>query len=315
MPPDFTRHFTFEAKGVDRLDRLLASQFPTCSRAYFQHLIRTRSVSINGDLAKKGRRIEIGDRIEVVFPPLEEIDLMPEFIPLDVLFEDEHVICVNKPAGMVVHPSPGHFKGTFVHALLHHCRGISLPGEGHRPGIVHRLDKETSGILLAAKSPKAYRGLIIQFKKRMIAKKYVAITVGHPTAREIHASIGRDPLCRKKMAVSEKGREATTVITPLARGHNFSLIAARLLTGRTHQIRVHLKYNRTPILGDSTYGLAKVNSRYQVARQQLHAAHIRFLHPIKDEILSFSAPLPPDMKKRSEDFFSSSLTLSHLPIF
>ncbi len=308
MPSHLTRHFTFQAKQSDRLDKLLVSELPSYSRAHFHYLIRMKAVFINGALAKKGYCPKVGDRIEVALLDAEEIDPIPESIPLNIIFEDEHLICVNKPAGMVVHPSPGHLKNTFVHALLNHCSNILLPGEKHRPGVVHRLDKDTSGVLLAAKSAKAYEKLMVQFKERMVEKEYFAITVGHPTAGVIRSCIGRDPFCRKKMAVSEQGREATTMITPLERQQHFSFISARLLTGRTHQIRVHLRHNHTPVLGDSTYGFAKINARYKVTRQQLHAAHIRFIHPVHNEMMGFSAPLPPDMKKRSEELFSDSLS-------
>ena len=297
--------FTVESEKVERLDKFLVMRFPSYSRTYFQYLIDAEAVCVNGAVTKKRISPKIGDRIEIKFLPLEEINLIPESIPLDVLFEDEHLLCVNKSAGMVVHPSPGHPKGTFVHAILHHCQGSLLPGKQHRPGIVHRLDKETSGVLIAAKSLDAYQKLIDQFKNRQIEKEYMTITVGHPHACKIDAPIGRDPFRRKQMAVLRSGKEATTVIDPLKRGKHFSLISVRLLTGRTHQIRVHLKHNQTPILGDSTYGIAKINKKYGVKRQLLHAYRIRLSHPIKDQNLSLTAPLPHDMKGIMRDSFST----------
>ncbi|CCB89814.1 uncharacterized RNA pseudouridine synthase ylyB [Simkania negevensis Z] len=298
---------TIEEDEIDRLDKLLAKRFSSYSRTYFQYLIDCEAVLLNGEVIKKRCRPSPGDQIEVTFLPVEEIDLTPEPIPLDILYEDDHLICINKPPGMVVHPAPGHPKGTFVHALLHHCQGTPLPGKEYRPGIVHRLDKETSGILIGAKSVAAHQKLIEQFKGREIEKEYLAITIGHPQATTIHAPIGRHPVRRKEMTILETGKEATTVITPLARGEHFSLISARLITGRTHQIRVHMKYNNTPILGDSVYGSQKINEKYQIPRQLLHAAKIKLAHPVTHQILNLSAPIPEDMEKVSEDFFLQPL--------
>lgn len=303
MKAHLKNQFTIEAEEIDRLDKLLAKRFSSYSRTYFQYLIDCEAVLLNGKVIKKRCKPLPGDQIEVTFLPTEEIDLTPEPIPLEILYEDEHLICINKPPGMVVHPAPGHPKGTFVHALLHHCQGATLPGKEYRPGIVHRLDKETSGILIAAKSVEAHQKLIEQFKGREIEKEYLAITVGHPEAMTIHAPIGRHPIRRKEMTILETGKEATTIITPLARGEHFSLISAKLITGRTHQIRVHMKHNKTPILGDATYGSQKIKEKYNVPRQLLHAAKIKFSHPISDQILNLSAPIPEDMKKVSEDFF------------
>jgi len=303
MKAHLKNQFTIQAEEIDRLDKLLAKRFSSYSRTYFQYLIDCEAVLLNGEVIKKRCKPHPGDQIEVTFLPTEEIDLTPEPIPLDILYEDEHLICINKPPGMVVHPAPGHPKGTFVHALLHHCEGAPLPGKEYRPGIVHRLDKETSGILIAAKSVEAHQKLIEQFKGREIEKEYLAITVGHPEAVTIHAPIGRHPIRRKEMTILETGKEATTIITPLARGEHFSLISAKLITGRTHQIRVHMKHNNTPILGDATYGSQKIKEKYHIPRQLLHASKIQFSHPISDQILNLSAPMPEDMKKVSEDFF------------
>lgn len=296
--------FIVQEHEIDRLDKLLAKRFSSYSRTYFQYLIDNESVLLNDAVIKKRTQPKAGSKIDVTFLPIEEINLTPEPIPLDILFEDEHLICVNKPAGMVVHPAPGHSKGTFVHALLHHCQGTILPGKEYRPGIVHRLDKETSGILIAAKSIKAHQKLIEQFKGRKIEKEYLAITIGHPIACEIHAAIGRHPTRRKEMTtLTTGGKKATTIITPLSQGEHFSLVSARLITGRTHQIRVHLKHNNTPILGDTVYGFSEINEKYHVSRQLLHAARVKFIHPVKDQTLNLSALLPQDMKKLSEDFF------------
>lgn len=296
-------HFIVEEEEIERLDKLLAKRFPTYSRTYFQYLIDSESVLLNGNIIKKRIKPKGGQLIELTFLPAQEIDLIPEPIRLDILFEDDHLICINKPAGMVVHPAPGHSRGTFVHALLHHCQEITLPGKIYRPGIVHRLDKETSGVLIAAKSIEAHEKLIDQFKERKVKKRYFAITVGHPSPCKINLPIGRHPLRRKEMTIlDEGGKNATTIITPLDKNKEFSLISAQPITGRMHQIRVHLKHNKTPILGDPIYGFSKINKKYHIKRQLLHAAQIEFFHPIKNQILTFSAPLPEDMQTFAKDF-------------
>lgn len=295
--------FTIQGEECERLDKMLSKKFPAHSRSYFQHLIENEAVLLNGKIAKKRISPKPHDTIEVTFQKPEELDLTPESIPLDILYEDDDLICVNKPAGMVVHPAPGHPTGTFVHALLYHCQNLELPGEDFRPGIVHRLDKDTSGVLIAAKSLKAHQKLIEQFKGREIEKEYLAITIGHPTEQTINAPIGRSPIRRQEMAISEKGKEAITCITPLQKGEHFSLVLAKLITGRTHQIRVHLKHNQTPILGDRVYGSTKLNEKFEVPRQLLHAYRMKLFHPLTNEILILSAPLPDDMKNLSEKIF------------
>lgn len=296
--------FHVEEGEEERLDKLLSRRFPSYSRAYFQYLIQNASVQINGKEVKKRKHAQKGDLIEVTFLSCQDIDLTPQPTPLEILFEDQDLICINKPSGMVVHPSPGHPNKTFVNALLHHCRGISLPGKDYRPGIVHRLDRETSGILIAAKTPQAHQKLIEQFKERKIEKKYVAITVGHPKSCQIDAPIGRHPIRRKEMSVLENGgKKAMTIISPLKKGQLFSFISACPITGRTHQIRVHLKHHGTPILGDAVYGSIKLNEKFQISRQLLHAAQIRLQHPIKGEILNLTAPLPKDLKDCLKKFF------------
>lgn len=304
MKPRLKEQFTIEEEEEERLDKLLVKRFSGYSRTYFQYLIDAESVSVNGKVMKKRSRPQKGDLIEVTFLNTEEINLTPEPIPLEILYEDEDLICINKPAGMVVHPAPGHPKGTFVHALLHHCQGSPLPGKEYRPGIVHRLDKETSGILIAAKSVQAHQNLIQLFKGREIEKEYLAITIGHPPEGFIEAPIGRHPVRRKEMTVLEEGgKAATTQITPIDKGEHFSLISAKPITGRTHQIRVHLKHAGTPILGDGVYGFPKINEKLMVPRHLLHAMRMKLKHPVKDEILNLSAPLPADMKGLVEKFF------------
>ena len=280
-----------------RLDKLLALRFPEYSRQYFQYLIRERLVLVNGSLVKKAAKLEEGDEIEIEFAVTPEISLEPEAIELEILFEDDDLIAVNKPAGMVVHPAVGNWSGTFVNALLYHCK--SLPeGGALRPGIVHRLDKETSGVLVAAKNARSQQLMVEKFANRQIEKEYLAICVGNPGDRLIEGNIGRHPVRRKEMAILEgKGREARTRCESLA--HNSALSLVRLFpeTGRTHQLRVHLKAVGTPILGDSVYGIPSMNKKFNAQRQMLHARRLRFNHPSRKEEIELKAPIPQDMEK------------------
>jgi 23S rRNA pseudouridine1911/1915/1917 synthase len=286
-----------------RIDKLLTDRYPTFSRTYFQKLIEEGFVLLNDKPIKKRFAPEVGDEIEVCFQLTPEISLEPESIPLDILFEDEHLIAVNKPSGMVVHPAPGHWNGTFVNALLAHCQNLASNGDPLRPGIVHRLDKDTSGILLAAKTAQAHQKLVQMFATRQMEKTYLAICIGRPPNTTIAASIGRHPTQRKEMAVVEqRGKEAISQIQVLAFNHQLSLVLIRPHTGRTHQIRVHLKYIGHPVLGDATYGCSKVNESLQVERQLLHAYRLNFMHPITNAPISLIATLPEDIKKWIEQF-------------
>ncbi len=269
-----------------RLDKLLAQRFPDFSRSYFQHLIDQGLVLINGSKAKKRLLPHPGNEVEICFQLTPEIDVIPENIPLDILFEDEHIIAVNKPAGMVVHPAPGHPSGTFANALLGHCRGLNIPGDPYRPGIVHRLDKETSGVLLAAKTSKAHAALVQLFASRSLKKTYLAITTGSPGNRTIDAPIGRHPIHRKQMAIAENGKPALTHFEVLAKDGPHHLVQCRPETGRTHQIRVHLKSCNAPVLGDKLY--AKPDSK--ILRHMLHAWKLEFNHPITQKPLYIEAP-------------------------
>lgn len=281
-----------------RIDKLLADRYPTFSRTYFQKLIEEGFVLLNDQPIKKRFAPEVGDEIEVCFQLTPEISLAPEAIALDILFEDEHLIAVNKPAGMVVHPAPGHWNGTFVNALLAHCQNLAPTTDPLRPGIVHRLDKDTSGVLIAAKTAQAHQKLVQMFSSRQMEKTYLAICTGRPPNTTIDASIGRHPTHRKEMAiVTERGREAISQIQVLAFNHQLSLVMIRPQTGRTHQIRVHLKYIGHPVVGDATYGCSKVNEALQVDRQLLHAYRLNFSHPITNAPISLIAPLPEDFKK------------------
>lgn len=274
-----------------RLDLLLAQRFSDHSRAYFQEIIANGAVTINGQVAKKRTTPEIGDQIAVHFPPVDEIELVAEEIPLDILYEDAHIIAINKPVGMVVHPAPGHPRGTFVNALLFHCKNIENVGEEHRPGIVHRLDKETSGVLLAAKTRLAHEKLTELFATRQMEKEYLAVCVGNPGNGVVNRPIGRHKVHRKEMTICEKGKEALTEFETIRFEEPFSLVCCKPKTGRTHQIRVHLKSLGTPIFGDRIYGFEKINIKMEAPRMLLHAHKLSFIHPLTEEKISLEAPI------------------------
>ena len=278
-----------------RIDKLLAVRFPAHSRTYFQSLIEQGFVLLNGQPIKKRTIPEEGDEIEVCFQLTPELSLEAEEIPLEILYEDEHLIAVNKPAGMVVHPAPGHWRGTFANALLGHCKHLPKM-DSLRPGIVHRLDKDTSGLLIAAKTTAAHQLLIEQFSKREMEKLYLAICVGRPRNGQISAPIGRHPVHRKEMAVLADGKEAISEIQTAAFNEKLSLVLVKPKTGRTHQIRVHLKHIGAPVLGDETYGSSRTNETFGVQRQLLHAYRLSFAHPITGAPIQLTAPLPEDFK-------------------
>ncbi len=297
-----TLFVTAEEEG-ERLDKILAERFRNIqSRTYFQKLIEDHLVLLNGSPAKKRARPSEGDEVEVEFVLTPEIALEPEDIPLDILYEDEHLIAINKPAGMVVHPAPGHWSGTFVNALLHHCQkqGIALSSldQTHRPGIVHRLDKNTTGVLVAAKTTQTHQKLVELFADRSVHKEYLAICLGNPGRGTVEAPIGRHAVDRKKMAVvSEGGRHAVSHYVTEAHDSELSLVRIQLITGRTHQARVHLKHLGFPVLGDPVYGSAKANERFKVNRQMLHAEVLKFSHPITGTTLWLKAPPPSDLQR------------------
>lgn len=292
-----------EESEPPRIDRFLALRFPRFSRTYFQHLIDCEVVSVNGKVVKKRIRPKEGDIIDLLFLPKEEVELTPYPAPLEILFEDDHLLCVNKEAGMVMHPSPGHTGKTFVNALLHHCKE-RLPGPPDKPGIVHRLDKDTSGVLLVAKSQVAYEKLREQFKERTISKHYVAISYGNPSSCTINAPIGRNPVRKtERTVVTTGGKEAKTIVTPIAHAPPFSLLAIHPVTGRTHQIRVHLQHIGAPVLGDGTYGRPLLNIQHGISRQLLHAESITFNHPTKREAMTLTAPFSEEMSRSIKKWF------------
>lgn len=284
-----------------RLDKILAERFQKIhSRTYFQYLIEQGKVFVNGEEVKKRYQPAAGDEVQIHYILTPEIGLTPEAIPLEIVFEDNNLLVINKPSGMVVHPAPGHITGTFVHALLHHCRQLPEDKTNDaypRPGIVHRLDKETSGLLIAAKTNLAHKRLIEMFSSREIYKEYLAICVGNPGHKEIKTSIGRHPVVRQKMKVlDEGGRQAITICDTIAHKGQLSLVRIILQTGRTHQIRVHMQHIHTPVLGDAVYGNAQANKKYDVKRQLLHAYLLKFKHPITGESLTLKAEVPSDMQ-------------------
>lgn len=293
--PDENIIVTAEEAG-ERLDKILANRFKEIrSRTYFQYLIKEQSVLLNGEPVKKQARPDEGDEIQVEFILTPEISVEPENIPLDILYEDAYLLAVNKEPGLVVHPAPGNWTGTFVNALLYHCNDIKSQ-DNLRPGIVHRLDKETSGVLLAAKTAETHQRLVALFAGREIKKEYLALCVGNPGKGTVNKPIGRHPVHRKQMACIANGRPARTHYETLATHENISLVKLDLETGRTHQIRVHLQSINAPILGDSVYASEKMNKRYGATRQMLHAARVKFKHPMTGEILEIEAPIPNDMK-------------------
>ncbi len=279
----------------DRLDKILAGRYKELhSRTYFQMLIEEQKVLLNGSPVKKRIKPQEGDEVEICFALTPEIDITPQDIPLDILFEDEHLLAINKPPGMVVHPAPGNWNGTFVNALLFHCKTLPT-GDSLRPGIVHRLDKETSGVLIAAKTSLAQQRLIALFSSRQVHKEYLAVCLGNPGEGKIQQPIGRHPVYRQKMCVKEGGREASTAFKAAAFDGALSLVEVLLETGRTHQIRVHMKHHGTPVLGDTLYGNLQANEKYHAKRQMLHAWKISFIHPITGKKLHIEAPIPEDI--------------------
>ncbi len=293
--PDPEVFFVTSSEEGVRIDKLLAARLSHHSRTYFQYLIEQGCVLLNGETVKKRQIPEEGDEIEVLFQALPEISLTPQNIPLEILYEDDFLIAVNKPCGMVVHPAPGHWNGTFVNALLHHCSQLAAL-DPLRPGIVHRLDRDTSGLLIAAKTTESHRRLIAQFTKREIEKQYLAICVGRPKNGLLSAPIGRHPVHRKEMTVLADGREAQSDIHVVAFNDRLSLVLIKPKTGRTHQIRVHMKHLGTPVLGDEIYGSSSANATHGVSRQLLHAYRLSFQHPITNLPIHLTAPLPEDMK-------------------
>ena len=285
--------FIYEEDG-ERVDKALAALFPDISRSYLQKLISSGAVEINGQTAVKSRVTKAGDEITVLIPDPEAPTAQPEDIPLDIAYEDGDLLVVNKPKGMVVHPAAGNYTGTLVNALLYYC-GDSLSGINGvlRPGIVHRIDKDTSGLLIVAKNDAAHRGLAEQIRVHSFTRCYEAVAVGCPKedSGTINAPIARHPVERKKMAIVPGGREAITHYEVLGKYPGYSHLRLTLETGRTHQIRVHLAAIGHPVVCDEVYGAKK--PQFDCCKGQcLHAARIAFEHPITGERIDLAAPLP-----------------------
>lgn len=307
-----SKQFTFVVEPPEaqkRLDLFLAKQPELgLSRTAIQSLLSQGLIKVNGKLVKPSYRIEPGDKLEINVPEPEPLAVESEDIPLDIYYEDEQVIVINKPAGMVVHPAAGVKKGTLVNALLAHCHDLSGIGGIQRPGIVHRLDKGTSGLLMVAKTDFAHQSLSAQLKERSITRKYLALVYGKVEPKEgyIETQIGRHPKDRKKMAVRiEGGRIAGTHYKVVKYFKEFTLLECKLTTGRTHQIRVHLSHLGYPVVGDTIYGSKKTKklpSAIESAVKQLngHALHAQilgFIHPVTKKYLEFTAPIPLNFKK------------------
>lgn len=286
-------YFTADVQGL-RIDKFLSNAAPDISRSYIQKLIDGGSVTVNGNNVKSNYKANSGDQIIVCIPEPEPLDILPEDIPLDILYEDSDILVVNKPKGMVVHPSPGHYSGTLVNAVMFHCReNLSGINGVLRPGIVHRIDKDTTGSLLICKNDASHRELAEQLKNHDITRKYHAIVHGNlkQDTGTIDAPIGRHPADRKKMSVhAPHGRSAVTHYKVLERFRGFTYVECELETGRTHQIRVHMASTRHPILGDSVYGPAKCP--FKLDGQTLHAKVLGIRHPSTNEYMEFDAPLP-----------------------
>lgn len=293
---------------MERLDRLLLARHPDFSRSRIEGLIKAGFVTVNGAVAgKAGMKVSDDDEIEVEIPPPVPAVPEPEDIPLSVVFEDDDLLVVDKPPGMVVHPAPGHFTGTLVNALLHHCPDLSGIGGVARPGIVHRLDRDTSGLIAVAKSQRAMDALTRAFAMRSgVEKTYLAVVHGRPRldSGRIENFIGRHPVDRKRMAVVEKGGKLAITnwrVLPWTRpdGPQTSLVSCRIETGRTHQIRVHMAGLGCPVIGDATYGKGALDRRLDPVppRQMLHAWRLKLRHPAGGEELSFEAPLPEDFRR------------------
>jgi 23S rRNA pseudouridine1911/1915/1917 synthase len=303
-----------ETDEGERIDAFLSGQIPELSRSRIQKSIRAGELTVDGRSAgKPSRKVSEGEQVELVFSPPAPLEIEPEQIPLDIVFEDESLLVVDKPAGMVVHPSLGHESSTLVHALLAHCSNLSGIGGIQRPGIVHRLDAGTSGLLVVAKNDEAHISLSRQLMERRVRRIYYAFTWGvlESETGEIDLPIGRSPRDRKKMAVvSGGGREAVTTYYVLDTFEPFQYIKLRLRTGRTHQIRVHLSHSGHPVLGDPVYGGRRIRKSALtkseidlaggalslIGRQALHAGELAFTHPSSGEEVCFETALPADMR-------------------
>ena len=288
-----------EEMSGKRLDSVLAGMMPQYSRSFIQKLFENGSITVGGDpCSEKKRKAAAGDIVEITIPQPERLEVEAEDIPLDIVYEYDELLVVDKPAGMVVHPAPGNHSGTLVNALMYHCGdALSSINGVIRPGIVHRIDKDTSGLLMVAKTDRAHNALSAQLAEHSITRRYKAIVYSNIKEDEgtVDKPIGRDPGNRLRNAVVyTNSKNAVTHYRVLERFGGFTLVEAVLETGRTHQIRVHMAYIRHPLLGDTLYGPAK--NRYGAKRQMLHAGVLGFVHPVTGEYMEFNSPLPQDFE-------------------
>ena len=284
----------------ERLDVFLTEQNQDFSRSHVQKLIADGKVMVNGQQRKANFKLTAGDEITLEIPEAVEAEILPEDIPLDILYEDKDIIVINKARGMVVHPAAGVFSGTLVNALMHHCTDLSGINGGLRPGIVHRLDKDTSGVMVAAKSDKAHLSLAQQIKDKTAHRIYQAIVYGNikEEAGIIKGDIGRHPVDRKKMAIVQDGKSAVTHFKVLERFGEYTLVECALETGRTHQIRVHMTHIGHPLVGDPKYGTnGKRKDNFSIQGQALHSMSLELDHPVTGERMTFNTELPEDMQK------------------
>lgn len=289
--------YTAAAEG-ERLDVFLTRQQQELSRTHIQKLAAEGQVLVNGEKRKANYKLKAGDSVVLTIPQPEPVSIEPEDIPLDILYEDSDIIVINKARGMVVHPAAGVFRGTLVNALLHHCSDLSGINGEIRPGIVHRLDKDTSGVMVAAKNDRAHIDLAEQIRTKAAHRIYWAVVHGNikEEAGIIHGAIGRHPVDRKRMAVvTENGKDATTEFRVLERFGQYTLVECKLRTGRTHQIRVHMTHIGHPVVGDPKYGRAKCP--FAIQGQALHSLSLELTHPVTGDAMRFEAPLPEDMQK------------------
>jgi len=295
-----SQRFTVESRDAGiRLDSFLTQAGVWPSRSFVQKIIENGGVTLNGKRLKGSYRVAPGDHITVEWEEPKPLTVQAEAIPLEILYEDSDVIVVNKPRGMVVHPAAGNYEGTLVNALLNHCQDLSGIGGVIRPGIVHRLDKDTSGVLVVAKNDQAHLSLSAQLKERRMKRLYLALVHGHPEPEgRIDAPLGRHPVERKKIAVVPGGKRAVTHFRVKTYYSKYALLEVRLETGRTHQIRVHLSYLGFPLVGDPVYGRKK--EPVPIQGQALHAAVLGFVHPRTGEYLEFETPMPPEMQAALE---------------
>ncbi len=282
-----------------RLDKYVSDKCPELSRTQAQKLIGEGYITVNDRAAKASLKLNTGDRVNIAIPPTAPSPLTPEDIPLNIIYEDDDLLVIDKPAGLTVHPAPGHPSHTLVNAILSYFPHLADIGDSLRPGIVHRLDKDTSGVMMVAKNSAAQANLAEQFETRSVAKTYLVLVRGHLTPENgiIEASIGRDPRSRKRMAVVAEGKEARTEYHVVEYVGDYTLLEVRPETGRTHQIRVHLAAISHPVIGDTTYG---ARSAY-LSRQFVHASRLGFKLPSTGKYVEFKSELPPDLVKALED--------------